>query len=66
MKNVKELRDDLVGLYGDLKSGKIGISEAKGRANVAGKIMSTAKTQMEYNKMTGNNKNKIKFLESPE
>jgi len=60
--NVTELRDDLIKVYEDLKSGKIGLSEAKERANVSGKIIATAKTQMEYNKMTGNNKNEITFL----
>lgn len=63
--NVKELRDDLINIYQELRNGKIGISEAKQLANVSGKVISTAKTQMEYNKMTGNS-NKIKFLESNE
>jgi len=62
MMNVTELRNDLIKVYDDLKNGKIGISEAKERANISGKIISTAKTQMEYNKMTGNNKNEIAFL----
>ena len=66
MDNVKTLRDDLIKAYQQLRSGEIGISEAKGLANMAGKIMSTAKTQMEFNKMTGNNKRNIKFLQSEE
>lgn len=66
MKNVKELRDDLIKAYEQLRSGKIGITEAKGLANMAGKIMSTAKVQMEFNKMTGKNQKNIKFLESDE
>jgi len=66
MDNVKTLRDDLIKAYKQLRSGEIGISEAKGLANMAGKIMSTAKTQMEFNKMTGNNKRNIKFLQSEE
>lgn len=64
MENVKDLRDDLIKAYTQLRDGSIGITEAKGLANMAGKIMSTAKVQMEFNKMTGNNKRKIKFLES--
>jgi hypothetical protein len=60
--NVTELRDDLIQVYNDLREGKIGIQEAKERANVSGKIISSAKTQMEYNKMTGNNKSEIAFL----
>jgi hypothetical protein len=66
MDNVKTLRDDLIKAYKELRTGAIGISEAKGLANMAGKIMSTAKTQMEFNKMTGNNKRNIKFLVSNE
>ena len=61
--NVTELRDDLIEVYQDLKDGKIGIQEAKEQANVSGKIISSAKVQMEYNKMTGNNKNSIAFLD---
>jgi hypothetical protein len=64
--DIKGLRDDLVNIYKELREGKIGLSEAKELSNVSGKIVSTAKTQMEYNKMTGNNNGKIAFLESPE
>lgn len=64
--NVKELRDDLINIYQDLRAGKIGMSEAKELANVSGKVISTAKVQMEYNKMTGNNNGKINFLQSDE
>lgn len=66
MDNVKTLRDDLIKAYKQLRDGSIGISEAKGLANMAGKIISTAKVQMEFNKMTGKNKKGIKFLESDE
>ena len=59
---VTDLRDDLIRVYSDLRDKKIGIQEARGLANVSGKIKSTAKTQIEYNKMTGN-KDKIEFLE---
>lgn len=63
--NVTQLRDDLLKIYNELREGKIGISEAKELSNVSGKIISTAKTQMEYNKMCGRDK-PIKFLESDE
>lgn len=62
--NVKKLRDDLLQTYALLRSGEVGISEAKSVANMAGKIMSTAKTQLEYNKFAGDNNKKIQFLES--
>ncbi len=63
MKNIKDLRSEQIEVYTQLKEGKIGQSQAKELANVAGKIMSSAKIQMEYNKMTGNKMSKIKFME---
>ena len=51
MKTVLDLRNDLLEVYQDLKTGKLGINEAKQSANIAGKILATAKVQMEYNKM---------------
>ena len=62
MKNIVDLRDDLMKVYQQLRSGKLGTDEAKQSANVAGKIISTAKTQMEYNKMV-QSKDRIPFLE---
>ena len=59
---VTDLRDDLIKVYDQLRSNEIGMSEAKGLANVAGKILSTGKSQMEYNKMVGT-KTRIKFFE---
>jgi len=64
--NVTELRNDLIKVYNQLRGSEIGIQEAKELANVSGKILSSAKTQMEYNKMTGNKNNTIKFLEANE
>lgn len=62
---VTDLRDDLIKVYDQLRSNEIGMSEAKGLANVAGKILSTGKSQMEYNKMVGS-KNRINFFEDGE
>jgi len=62
MKNIVELREDLLKVYTDLRAGDVGLNEAKQAANVAGKIMSTAKVQMEYNKMI-QSKKRIAFLE---
>ena len=64
--NVKDLRDDMIKVFEELRSGKIGIGEAKAISNVSGKIMSTAKTQLEYNKFAGRNNSKINFLVSDE
>lgn len=60
--NVVELRNDLLKVYDQMRNGKLGLDEAKQSANVAGKIMSTAKTQMEYNKMI-QSKSRIPFLD---
>lgn len=60
--NVEELRGDLLDVYGQLRTGKLGTDEVKQAANVAGKVLSSAKHQLEYNKMT-QSKKKIPFLE---
>ena len=65
MKNVLDLRNDLLTVYDGLKTGKLGINEVKQSANVAGKILATAKVQMEYNKMV-QSKKRIKFLDCDE
>lgn len=57
-----DLRNDLLDVYNQLREGEIGQSKAKEMANVAGKIIASAKSQLEYNKWakTGN---KIDFYE---
>lgn len=60
--NVTELREELVNVFNKLKNKEIGLQEAKELSNVSGKIVSTAKAQLEYNKYSGS-KSKIKFLE---
>lgn len=49
IKNIQDLRNSLLDVYDKIRNGKIGIREAKENANVAGKIISTAKLQLEYN-----------------
>ncbi len=66
MKNIKELRDEQIKVYDQLKNGDIGQSQAKELSNIAGKILTSSKIQMDYNRMTGNGKKRIKFLESDE
>ena len=61
--NVIDLRKDLLVVYDQLREGKLGMNEAKQAANIAGKIISTAKTQIEYNKMV-QSKSRIPFLET--
>ena len=62
MKNISELRDDLLKVYVEMRNGKLGLDEAKQAANVVGKITGTAKVQMDYNKMI-QSKVRIPFLE---
>lgn len=59
--NVTNLRNDLVKVYEQLRNKEIGVSEASEAANVAGKILSSAKVQLEYNKYCGS-KDEIVFL----
>jgi len=60
--NVTQLRNQLVSIFTQLRNKEIGVTEAKELANVSGKIISSAKTQLEYNRYCGS-KEKIKFLE---
>ena len=62
MTNVKELRDALIKSFNDLKTGKIKAKDAKELTNISGKILTSAKIELDYNKYTGAVK-KIDFLE---
>ncbi len=48
MKNVIELRQELINIFDDIKSQKIKGSDAKEMVNTAGKIIGTVKLQLEY------------------
>lgn len=61
--NIQKLRDDLSENYMKTKSGHMAIPLCKELSNSAGKIISSAKVQMDYNKMTGKKDAKIPFLE---
>ena len=63
IKNVVELRDDLLLVYAKLRNREIGIDEVKQTSNLSGKIMSTALAQMEYNKMIGHKDHSIPFMD---
>jgi len=62
IETITDLREDLIEVYEKLRANKIGLREAKERNNTAGKIINTAKTQLEYNIYTKSHQ-KIKFLE---
>lgn len=48
MKNAEELRDELAQTFAQLKAGEIKPSEAAELANIAGKMIGSAKVQVEY------------------
>lgn len=48
MKNVEELRVRLASVFTDLQAGKIKPGEASELANLAGKMINSAKVQVEY------------------
>lgn len=48
MKNIEELRTNLCKLFNDLQAGAIDSAKAKEMNNSAGKVISTAKAQIEY------------------
>lgn len=59
------MRDELIKTFRQLQAGEIGLSEAKQLSNVAGKVFSSAKLQLEYNKYA-QSKTPIMFLQSDE
>jgi hypothetical protein len=61
IKNIEDLRNDLLSNYGKTKTGEVSIALAKELNNGAGKIISTVKAQLEYNKYVGNT-SKIPFM----
>ncbi len=63
--NVKDLRDSLIQSFQDLKTGKLKTKEAKELTNLAGKIILSAKTELDYNKYTKNGR-EIEFLDVPQ
>ena len=61
MKNVVELRDELAKVFSDLSNGGIKSKDAAEMANVAGKMIASAKVQLEYHALRRDTP-KIKFL----
>lgn len=65
MKNVNELREQLSQVFTDLRSGKVKHSDAAELANLAGKMINSAKVQLEYYALAKEIPN-ITFLKSEE
>jgi len=78
IKNIDELRSHLTNELEKVSSGKTTPAAANASANLAGKILSSVKMELEYNKMVGaapkigflkgltNNINKLEHKESSE
>jgi len=62
MKNVTDLRTELVSVFSAVKSKKMELSKAKSLVQTSHAIMKTAIAELNYNKHMGTKK-KIKFLE---
>ena len=63
MKNAEELRDELAQTFAQLKAGAIKPSEAAELANIAGKMIGSAKVQVEYYALR-KEQTRIEWLES--
>jgi len=64
MKNCDELRDELAAVFSKLQAGEIKPGEAAELANLAGKMISSAKVQVEYYALRKEAPS-IKFLGTP-
>lgn len=65
MKNIEELRNELSVVFQGLKDGTIKPSEAAELSNVAGKMINSAKVQIEYYALRKEVPN-VEFLRSTE
>jgi hypothetical protein len=61
MKNVVELREELAKVFTNLSNGKVQHKDAAEMANLAGKMINSAKVQLEYHALRKDTPN-IKFL----
>jgi len=63
MKTVTDLRNDLIEIYKETKSGEIDNQTAGVLANIAGKIIKSTALELNYNQFKKYSQKKIKFLE---
>jgi len=64
IKNIEELRDHALDTIEKLRDGSIDTAEAGVTGKLVEGVISTLKTQMEYNRMTGEQETAIPFLKS--
>jgi len=62
MRNVKDLRNELIDVFDELKRDNIDVVKAKELNNSAGKILTSVKVQLAYNQFL-DRKQEIDFLE---
>lgn len=61
--NVEDLRNSLIETFESLKSGEIGIKDAKAQADVANQIIISAKVELSHKTYFGD-RTKIEFLDT--
>ena len=64
MKDVSELRDQLSQVFTDLRGGAIKHTDAGELANIAGKMINSAKVQLDYYALTKQEAKAIPFLDN--
>ena len=64
MKNCKTLRDELADVFQALRTGDVTVEEASELANLAGKMIQSAKVQVAYYELTKQHAS-ISFLDEP-
>ncbi len=63
MKNVKQLRDELVKVFNGVKDGNIDTTQGKTLVAASNSMLKSAQLELEHSKLVGEIK-KIKFLET--
>lgn len=65
MDNIKDLRHELIDAFNEIKSGSMDHKKAKDIMNVAGKIMTSTKLEMDYARLIKETRT-IEFMEYEE
>lgn len=63
MKNVKELRDELVSVFNAVKKGEMDVGQGKTLVATSNAMLKSAQLELEHAKLVGKTKT-IKFLET--
>lgn len=62
MKNIREVRKELVKMFGELKAGQVEVKAASEMNNTAGKIIKSLQVQLDYSSLR-DEKPRIAFLD---